>query len=74
MKIYCKNCKFGGSVFENLVDYGGHLGWKWCEFRKLKEKNEYTGITELCSTAKAEKNNNGECNNYKRKFLKFWIK
>ena len=58
-KVYCKNCKYNGGAFLNFGEE-----WKWC-----KMKNEYTGSEmDEYSTLKIERNKDGECIYYKRKW------
>ena len=60
-KVYCKNCEYNKTFAFEYTN-------------KCRLTNEYTGLEETKSTDKSERNNNGECQHYKKKWWIFWIK
>jgi len=64
-KVYCKNCKFSGGLFD------------WLECHCVKEtKSPYSGMVKSATFYEKykDKNDDGACPFYQRKWWKFWVK
>ena len=73
-KVCCKNCKWNGGWFANIINYNNVKGWQWCEYPKEQEafiSKEFTGLEEreiVCPVRKSELNSKGECPRYEKKW------
>ena len=74
MRVYCKNCKYYG--YREFAS----LGVNWSYFCKLKIKSwiDKEGRKVVyykdSDIEEGTLNNNFNCENYKRKWWKFWIR
>ena len=69
MKVYCRNCKHDSSMFL----------WpsEWCNYEDhTAKKDDFTGTlirAKSWPTKKMERNKDGNCKYYQRKWWKLWV-
>jgi len=69
-KVYCRNCKYLGSYEGEMGEFG------YLCFRPLNITKKRNAIHEWEETIHSPEiiNRNNDCNGYKRKWYKFWVK